>query len=330
MLMVLFLHSNFLSLGYVDKVISVETFGRVIAEQLCIICVNVFVLISGWFGMNPKLKGAFSLLFQVFFYGLLLVVPFYFFGMSLDLYKFFYLFYFGSFYWFVTAYLILYGISPILNAFVKQSSVRQFFAVLLVFFFFEFSLGWVLGSIAPYNNGYSTISFVGLYLLGRFLNLHFEKIKKLSFGTNICLYLLFTIIPVIWFLLTGDDRNMLAYSSPFVVFAAMFFFLAFTKLKFENKWVNYLACSSFSIYLIHLHPSVWPYYKNLMKTAYENLNGFVYMLFVVVFAIIFGVCCMMLDKLRIKLWNSLCKAFIDKWIVGIESLFGKLCDRIGI
>ena len=82
MLMVLFLHSNFLSLGYVDKVISVETFWRVMAEQLCIICVNVFVLISGWFGIKSNLKGSFSLLFQVFFYGILLACPFYFFGKS--------------------------------------------------------------------------------------------------------------------------------------------------------------------------------------------------------------------------------------------------------
>lgn len=332
MLMVLFLHSNCLSLGYIDKINSIETFSRVVAEQLCIISVNVFVLISGWFGIKPKIKGAMSLLFQVFFYAILLIIPFSLVGTPIDVKPFLRLFYFGSYYWYVPAYLILYGLSPILNAFIKQSSARLFFSVLLVFFIFEFIYGWFWGAVdmAPYHGGYSTISFVGLYLLGRFLKLHFNVIKKLSLVSNLLLYILFTMIPVLWLLFTGDNRNMLAYSSPFVVFGAMFFFLAFTKLEFKNNCINYLASSSFSIYLIHLHPSIWPYYEHIMKTNYESMNGLTYILFVLLFAIIFSICCMMIDKLRIKIWNFLCHFFIDKWIIGAENYYYKLLDKIGV
>lgn len=328
MMLVLLLHANFLSLGGVEKITSIESFSRFMAGQLCIICVNVFILISGWFGINPHLKGAFSLLFQVFFYAIFITLPFALMGERIELGNLIDLFYFGSFYWFVPAYLVLYGFSPVLNAFVKQSSVRQYFFVLLTFFIFEFSLGWIRGEIATYNFGYSTISFIGLYLLGRFLNLHFHSIKQFSMTKYILLYLLFTIIPVLWFLFTGDERNMFAYSSPFVIFASMFFFLAFTKLKFENKYVNYLACSSFSIYLIHMHPSAWPYYKNIIATAYENLNGLVFILFMFLFVFVFSVFCMILDKLRIQLWNYLYKTFIDKWIFGIEALAERFCDKM--
>ena len=44
------------------------SFVKAYAEQLCIICVNVFVLISGWFGIRPCVKGVLSLLFQVYFF----------------------------------------------------------------------------------------------------------------------------------------------------------------------------------------------------------------------------------------------------------------------
>ena len=70
MLLVLFLHANYFSLGKVESIdIQSDLFGSFVksfTEALCIICVNVFVLISGWFGIRPTLKGAMSLLFQVF------------------------------------------------------------------------------------------------------------------------------------------------------------------------------------------------------------------------------------------------------------------------
>ena len=49
-----------------------EVWGvRILVEHWAIIGVNVFVLISGWFGIRTSLKGACKLLFQVFFIGLL-------------------------------------------------------------------------------------------------------------------------------------------------------------------------------------------------------------------------------------------------------------------
>ncbi len=228
MLMVLFLHSNMLCLGFVDRITSIESFVSVLAEQLCVICVNLFVLITGWFGLKPKLKGAFSLLFQVSFYGSLIFILFALIGKGVDVKGLLNIIYFGSTYWFVTAYLILYCLSPVFNIFVKYSPAKLFVAVLLFYFLLEFSLGWFRGNIAPYNKGYSTISFIGLYLLGRFLALHYSLVK-MNFNIQKCIFLYFlcTIIPILYFLFTGHDRNMLFYSSPFVVFASMFFFLSF-------------------------------------------------------------------------------------------------------
>lgn len=79
MLMVVLLHSNYFTIGIVEKtdILSepLPSFCRMFLEQVCIVAVNVFVLISGWFGISPTAKGACSLLYQVFFFGIITLVP---------------------------------------------------------------------------------------------------------------------------------------------------------------------------------------------------------------------------------------------------------------
>ena len=61
MLMILGLHVNFLAIGQpnAQEIISspIQSFIRLFAEYACIVGVNVFVLISGWFGIHYKPKG---------------------------------------------------------------------------------------------------------------------------------------------------------------------------------------------------------------------------------------------------------------------------------
>lgn len=70
MLLIVLLHCNYFALGGQSTfdIHSAKGFTRVLCEQLTIVGVDVFVLISGWFGIHAKLKGAFSLLFQVVFF----------------------------------------------------------------------------------------------------------------------------------------------------------------------------------------------------------------------------------------------------------------------
>ena len=293
------------------KADGVGAFTKAFAEQLCIICVNVFILISGWFGIRPNVKGGFSLLFQVFFYHILAVLLFLSIGETVTLYQVLVGFYFGTPYWFVISYLILYAISPILNAFIESSTPRLYASVLIVFFLMEFIYGWVW-NIAGYNDGYTTISFIGLYLLARFVRRHSRKLLSLRAYKCFLLYIIFSILPVSIFFLTGYRINMIAYSSPFVILSSLFFFLAFNRIKISSKVINYLACSSLSIYLIHLHPLISRHFINLMKTMYEALGGCLYMIFVLMFALCFGIFCVLLDKARIFSWNYLCTHIVDK------------------
>lgn len=80
MMMVLLVHANYLSLGRpTPEAISNAPFGSFIqsfAQQLCIICVNLFILISGWFKIKVSFKGLASFLFQILFYNVLIICAF--------------------------------------------------------------------------------------------------------------------------------------------------------------------------------------------------------------------------------------------------------------
>ena len=332
MLLVLFVHANYLSLGAVEPNditnSPIDSFFKALLEQLCTICVNVFVLISGWFGIKSSIKGAISLLFQVFFFHILIIIAAICIGETITLHTIIDCFYFGSPYWFVTSYLVLYAISPILNSFIETASPRLYLSVLCAFFFVEFALGWAT-DLASFKSGYSAISFVGLYLLANFIRTHSKRLLNLGICQNFLLYFICSIVPIAIFFLTKHDFNMIAYSSPFVISASIFFFLAFNKMTISSTAVNYLACSSFSIYLVHQHPVGCRHFIDLMSSTFEKVGGYWYILFVLIFALVFGLLCIMLDKVRIRIWHFICKIFLDKAISNYKKLIDKIYLRLG-
>ena len=72
MFMVLVLHADFLALGAPDvNLVHQEplfAFGQYFFEALSIGCVDLFVLLSGWFGIKPKWSGFCNFIFQCLFF----------------------------------------------------------------------------------------------------------------------------------------------------------------------------------------------------------------------------------------------------------------------
>lgn len=181
MIMVVLVHCNYYSLTPVTgndvHNAPVSSFVRILAEQLCFICVNVFVLISGWFGLKPTIKGGAAIIFQVIFWGALILIIGIILNVPLEIKSILQVFYFGAAYWFIPAYLLLYILSPVLNQFINNSSSKTIFATLLSFFVFEFAFGWEI-DFAKFDGGLTTISFIGLYLLARYVRLYSNKLTS--------------------------------------------------------------------------------------------------------------------------------------------------------
>lgn len=178
MLFVLFVHANFLSFGapeISDLSNPISVFGRYLAESLAICCVDVFVLISGWFGIHYNLAKLGTFLFQVLFFslGIFIIVLFVSPNRALTREGLKSIFLFnGSDYWFIKAYLILMIIAPMLNSFVEHASIGQFRLILGSYLAVMWIYGWLEpGSVNFTMNGYTALSFIGLYLIGRYLRL---------------------------------------------------------------------------------------------------------------------------------------------------------------
>ena len=72
MFMILVIHANFVALpkiGY-EELMSNTTPSvvRYFIESIGIVAVNVFVLISGWFGVRPRTKSVLSFIYQILFF----------------------------------------------------------------------------------------------------------------------------------------------------------------------------------------------------------------------------------------------------------------------
>ncbi len=174
MLLVLAVHANYFSIGTPSlgelREHVVPTVTRVFLEAACLVCVNVFVLISGWFGIRRSVKGGVSYIFQCLFYSVVIYGLF----LLLRLDTFSHIKMFEAFYvyrgggWFVVAYLGLYILAPVLNAYIEKVSVRQLAMTVLGFYVFQTIFGCV-GHYDFFSLGYSTLSFVGLYMLARLI-----------------------------------------------------------------------------------------------------------------------------------------------------------------
>ena len=230
-------------------------------------------------------------------------------------------FWFGSQYWFVISYIGLYILSPVLNSFIKTASEKQYLFVLSSFFAAEFIYGWIISSDS-YDNGYSTISFIGLYLLARYLRIHSKKITKIKPITCALIYFLLTFIPaVISFIGIRNgwmQLHPLYYSSPFVIAASTFLLLSFSQLTFYNCTINWIARSTFSVYIISMNPIIVPYFKTEMVLLSESVSAISYSFIVILLSVVSFLICTVFDKLRISSWNLLCSACLDKLIYRFE------------
>lgn len=312
MMMIVLVHANYYSLGSPSKSDMFDnpilSFWRVFAEQLCISGVDIFILISGWFGIKPSANGICALLFQVFFWGILLMGFGYAIGLEVPLRPSLKVLFLGSYYWFIPAYVGLYAFSPVLNSFIEHATPTRIRTVLIAFFTIQFTYGWITNT-GSYLNGYSFISFIGLYLLARYLNQVRHTICSLPAWGYFSLFLISTLIPALISFL-GIRNNWpvfspLHYSSPFVILAAVSLLLGFSKITIKSKSINLIAISVFSTYLFHMHPVVEPLFKSTMCHLSIKLSALSYSLTAIGIAGSMVVICALVDKIRMFFWGPL-------------------------
>ena len=316
MVLVLVVHLDFLAIGNPNQEELLSSFqpciSRIVFESLAICCVNVFVLISGWFGIRASIKGFSNFIYQCLFIATFVIVCNLLFGLGdsvrpvafRDLI---------NLNWFVVSYIGLYIISPILNAFINTSDKKVISTTLLTLFSFEFIFGFLTQWTKDFNLGYSILHFVLLYLLARYSNLHKPWFAKLPKSILISIYFVSALVMTLagYIIVSCNISNIpdiFNYYNPVVIIESLSLILFFSKITLDSNIVNNIAKSCFAVFLLHTHPYVSKaFLYPFVKESYNFSPGlFTLGLCVFLISSVF-VASIVIDKVRIFTWNVLSK-----------------------
>lgn len=220
-------------------------------ESVCIIAVNVFIVITGYFSCYKKeisLSKPLYLYSLLVFYGAIFsAVALYVKKPEINFLLLKQLINAVSYRWFVVFYCILYILIPFLNKLVHSLNRAQLRQLLLInaLLFYAGSTFFPWHTITDY--GYGIVNFVNLYLVGAYLRLYRPVAlpKKRSF----CIYLGCTLLTTAYSFVAGRAWY---YSTIFNLVGAVAVFEFFRSIRLSySPTINKLAGYTFGVYIIH-------------------------------------------------------------------------------
>lgn len=257
-------------------------------EAFCIVAVNCYVLISGYFGVESvwKPRRVISLLCQVLFYSLSIPCVLLLIGAEsakkMELYD-----WIGcvlpietEHYWFATAYLIMYLFAPLLSAGIRQMEKRRLQIVILLLLSF-FSLGKTIFPVflVTDRSGYDFGWLMCLFVVAGYIRMYgIPWLEKRSHAVAAYLLSSFGIWLFALFLNLIESKfdaftyyiNMLyAYNHLLCLIGAVSLFYVFKNMQIREgrfaDMVRKVAPYTFGVYLLHEH--------NLVRYEWMNWLG---------------------------------------------------------
>ena len=322
--MVLILHFN-LNTGFFNM----ERFNIFFSflEHACIIAVNIYVLITGYFMVKNKIsiKKIILLELEVLFYSIVIYLIMTFAGQHKFGIKEFITYLFPittKKYWFFTAYMGLYILSPFLNILANSMKKKQYeiFLIICTILFSGIKSLYPSNNILEGNNGFNLTWFIYLYFLAGYIRLYFNvNIKKIKL---FIIYLICTIVPLLiqFILIKYFNINyvkkyldfLIGYNNIIVLLESISFFLLFKEMdfkhindqKFSFKLVRFFSSSVFGVYIIHEHRVL----SSILWGKWLNINNYInqkeiYFIFIIDVLGIF-IACTLIDKVRIKIFEA--------------------------
>lgn len=269
-------------------------FGTLL-ESFCIVAVNVYVLISGYFGCTGefRLSRVITFLCQIWFYSLLIPLVLICLGRPALLKEMgvyglvqYVLPIESESYWFATSYFLLMLLMPLLNTAVKNLTKKQMETTMALLFI----LFCVIKSICPIHlafdkYGYDLPWFLSVYLLASYFRIYGAGILqrhpwKIYTGSSL---IIFFMTVGLWYAIRVFSGAAYYFTVPFhynfifCITGAAGLFFGFMKIRVKEgriaEFIRRAGKFSFGIYLLHEHPDLrhswYPLFRSIVNPS-EN------------------------------------------------------------
>ena len=283
-------------------------------ESLCIVAVNVFIIITGYFSYKKnsiKVSKVIHLLSLCIFYGIVIYLSLIIFKkviINKESIEILIKTIFNR--WFVLAYIVLYLLIPFLNKLIKNLSKKSLKTLIIINNFFFYFIGTFYINTLIHDNGYGITNFISLYLIGAYIGKYCDKKVIMKYKT-IGIYLICALLTTILSVFTS--KNAFAYSSIFNLIGAISLFLTFKNLKVsDNKYINKLSTYTFSTYIIHENTflSIILFRELFKSNKFWNSNLLIVNLLYTVLGIY--LICIIIEFIRRLLFKKIIDNNIDK------------------
>ena len=277
----------------------VNLWKEMIFQYIGYLGVPCFMFISGYYGIKFKWGRFGGIVEQCFFYGIVSFVGLWLINGNRP--PFYELLAINN-YWFMVAYLMVMLISPALNSMIASLDSKQLLLVILSLYAVDFG-----GVISSHSVGGGFATLMMIYLVARWMRLYLpEQLKKHSVLCFLILLLIQVSLVSACYLFQHIGIKVIIGSYDNIVNILIVGFLVITieKYHFHNKFINYVALSTLSVYL--LSESGWgQIFFNDLYIAWGG-NEFQVLPYLLSSVIVFAVI-IVIDKIHILIRTSIFK-----------------------
>ena len=283
---------------------------QAIIQACTCICVNSFLVISGWFGLRFRFRHVFTIWSTLFFLNLSLSVLNWFLKGEF-LYSLSDILAIGGESYFVNCYLMLMVMAPMFNSFIEKFGKRILLWVMLLWsieFIWSF---YFKNKCLGFNDGYGLTHFILMYFLGRTAYLYRDWIfRRFSDSSLITIYIGGVIILLLGYYFWS--LRIMFYVSPVNIVMTFALFLFFARRSFRNKFIDFFAGASLMIYMFHVSGTIKPILEGWDIVLLRTEPYFTYLALTI--CIVFGIVltATLLDKVRIVVMTPVANFIVPK------------------
>lgn len=259
--------------------------------------VNLFILISGYFGIRLKWRSLLNLVAILLFFNAITLVfrctIYDYTPMKGDVASLF-LPLSHSWWWFARNYLMLMLLSPAINLIIEKSCKKQKLYIICILAYLSCVSGYLFKNSVN-ESGFTLFNFVFIYMLGNCIKRYMQadRIKTTHLAIT---YTLSTVSLIAY----HHFYKFPSYNNPVLIIAAVSLFGLFLKMKSHNSpAINSIAQCMFPVYLLQDSPCGFDIYRNLYAYgAKHNFEGLAYIATLVIYAVSLFALAIVLEKTR--------------------------------